>query len=115
VLVREDAAAWSSLAGPQAAPPPGARDWLLGWNSEPVGAARFGASGNRATRLLVWRGKGPAEDPAHAILLLTAACSAPALGVDLLFAEADAPADRAALRDLGFRDSGAIVTLEGAP
>jgi hypothetical protein len=46
-------------------------------------------------------------------LLLTAACASPALGVDLLFAEADDPAERELLRELGFRDSGAVLTLEG--
>jgi hypothetical protein len=101
------------LVGPQAAPPPGTRDWLLSWDGEPVAAARFGAAGGRAARLIVWRGVGPADDPAQATLLLTAACASPALGVDLLFAEADDPAERDVLRGLGFRDSGAILTLEG--
>ena len=114
VLLHADSEQWSGLAGPQAAPTPGARDWLLSWNGEAVGAARFGAPGGRAARLMLWRGVGPAEDPAQTILLLTAACAAPALGADLLFAEADDPAERAALRDLGFRDSGAVLTLEGA-
>jgi hypothetical protein len=103
----------SASVGLQDAPPPGAHDWLLSWNGEPVGAARFGAPGGRAARLILWRCTGPAEDPAQAILLLAAACASPALGVDLLFAETDDPAERMVLREIGFRDSGAVLTMEG--
>ena len=115
VLTADDSGAWSRLAGDQPPLAPGAVDWLIGLNGVLVGAARFGAVGARAARLHVWRGAGPAESPDLAELLLTAACASSALGVDLLFAQADLPDDRAALRALGFRDTGALLTFEAVP
>lgn len=112
VLVREDARLWQRVTGIESARPSGAQDWLLGWNGEIAGGARFGAAGGRAARLGAWYGTGPGEDPRSAALLLTAACAAPALGVDLLFAEAGEFEGRSLLREIGFRDSGALLTLE---
>lgn len=114
VLVREDALLWQYVMETRDTPPPGAQDWLLGWNGEIAGAARFGAVGGRAARLIAWRGTGAGAAPLNAALLLTGACAAPALGVDLLFAEADEPEGRGLLREIGFRDSGALLTLEAA-
>lgn len=114
ILVREDELFWQYVMELREPPPPGAQDWLLGWNGEIAGAARFGAVGGRAARLLAWQGTAAGEKPANAALLLTAACAAPALGVDLLFAHADELDGRVMLRELGFRDSGALLTLEAA-
>ncbi|MFN8378904.1 MAG: hypothetical protein U0452_09555 [Anaerolineae bacterium] len=113
-LVREDVRKWQLITGMQDTPPPGAHDWLLGWNGEIAGAARFGATGGRAARLYAWHGTGAGESPLNASLLLTAACAAPALAADLLYAEAGDAENRALLREIGFRDSGSVLTWEEA-
>lgn len=112
VLGREDVRHWQQIMARRDSTPAGAQDWLMGWNGEMAGAARFGAVGGKAVRLADWRGTGAGEDPDRSALLLTAACAAPALGADLLFAEADDADSRALLREIGFRDTGSLLTLE---
>lgn len=113
VLTEVDRARWEAFPGPFSDPsPPGARDWLMSIADADCAAARFGATGDRAMRLIGWSAIGPAQDPASARLLLEAVGAAPALGADLLFSEIDAKDDHAFFRALGFRETGAVLTFE---
>lgn len=102
-----DRRVWLDLAGRPSSAAKGSSDWLIG-HSGLAAAARFGAPGGRAARLLIWQTQ-PGVDP---VPLFAAVGSA--LAIDLLFVETDHPAERAALLELGFRDSGAVITYEEA-
>lgn len=116
VLDVPDRARWKAFPGQtHDLLPPGVHDWLLSADGADCAAARFGAAGGRAARLIGWNATGPAQNPASARLLLEAAGASPALDIDLLFSEINADDDHAFFQALGFRETGAILTFEGDP
>ncbi len=101
-----DRRAWLDLADGHSSAAKGSSDWLILRSDRFAAAGRFGAPGGRAARLLIWQAE---PDAGQAQLFAAVALE---LAIDLLFVETDNPAERAALLELGFRDSGAVVTYE---